>query len=418
MKQKGVLLVVFLLVFSILAIGSAAEPSKLHAKDGNIELNYLPVVTRPFAPRLEKFVANLVPPAVVTDIVDPGDGRLFIVTRDGRIQVSTPDGTLQPDLLLDIVDKVDDDGNEMGLLGLAVHPQFAANGQIFVYYCEEVVSSSKPPVFNAVVARYTVGESLPIDPETEKRILQIELPTTRHHGGAMHFGPQDGYLYIGVGDGGTGRDHAGNGQSKETLLGKILRIDVDNGSPYYAIPPDNPFVSDGKSRGEIWALGLRNPWRFSFDRQTGDMFIGDVGEESWEEINFIPAGSGGGQNFGWSCMEGPDVFRQDACMDNVTYIAPIFTYHHQLHGECAVAGGYMYRGEEVPELAGQFLFGDLCSTKLMSLKQDSQGAWTMRDYGRYGHFVTTFGERHDGELFLGDGNSGNIYQIVGIDQTG
>jgi len=417
MKQKVVLLFVFLLVVSSLAIGSAAEPSMLHAKDGEIELNYLPVVSRPWAPQLEKFVADLVPPAVVTDIVDPGDGRLFIVTRDGRIQVSAPDGTLQPDLLLDITDKVYDDGNEMGMLGLAVHPDFVTNGQIFVFYGEEIIFDSQPPVFRAIVARYVVGVDLPIDPATEKRILQIELPTTRHHGGAMHFGPQDGYLYIGIGDGGTGRDYAGNGQSKETLLGKILRIDVDNGSPYYAVPPDNPFVSDGTSRGEIWALGLRNPWRFSFDRQTGDMFIGDVGEETWEEINFIPAGSGGGQNFGWSCMEGPDVFKQEACEEDAKYIPPIFAYHHQLHGECAVTAGYMYRGEAVPELAGQFLFGDLCSTKLMSLKPDGEGVWSMRDYGRYGHFVTTFGERHDGELFLGDGNSGNIYQITGIAQT-
>jgi glucose/arabinose dehydrogenase len=416
MNQKIVLLVVFLMVISILAPGSAAEPPTLLAKDGEIDLNYLPVVSRPFAPQLKQFVTDLVPPAIVTDIVDPGDGRLFIATRDGRIQESTPDGSLQTELLLDIVDKVYDDGNEMGLVGMAVHPQFAANGQIFVYYGEAIVSSSNTLVYQTVVARYLVSEDRPIDPGTEERILEIELPTTRHHGGAMHFGPQDGYLYIAVGDGGTGRDYAGNGQSKETLLGKILRIDVDSGSPY-SIPPDNPFASDGISRGEIWALGLRNPWRFSFDSQTGDMFIGDVGEETWEEINYIPAGSNGGQNFGWSCMEGPNIFRQDACEENVNTIAPIFAYQHQLYAECAVTGGFVYRGDDIPELAGQYLFGDLCATRLMSLVSDGEGAWNMRDWGQYGLFVTTFGERSDGELLLGAGNNLNIFQITGIDQT-
>ncbi len=417
MNQKVVLPFVFLMVICILAAGSMVETSMLHAQNGETELNYLPVVSRPFAPQLNRFVTDLLPPAVVTDIVDPGDGRLFIATRDGRIQESDADGTLRPELLLDIVDKVYDDGNEMGLVGLAVHPQFAANGQIFVYYGEAVVSSSNNRlVYRAVVARYVVGENRPIDPATEERILEIELPTTRHHGGALHFGPQDGYLYVAAGDGGTGRDYVGNGQSTETLLGKILRIDVDGGSPY-AVPPDNPFASDGDSRGEIWALGLRNPWRFSFDRQTGDMFIGDVGEETWEEINFIPAGSSGGQNFGWPCMEGPGIFRQDACSENASYTAPIYAYQHQLHGECAVTGGFVYRGDDIPELAGQYLFGDLCATKLMSLVSEGEGAWRMRDWGPYGVFVTTFGERSDGELFLGAGNNRSIFQIAGIDET-
>lgn len=262
-----------------------------------------------------------------------------------------------------------------------------------------------------MIARYIVGQTGQADLTTEQRILHLLLPSPRHHGGALQFGPLDGYLYISIGDGHAGGDNA---QSTNTLLGKILRIDVNNGSPY-SKPPDNPFVSDNDSLDEIWALGLRNPWRISFDRVTGDMYIGDVGEFTWEEIDFIPSSSSGGENFGWPCMEGPVVYRQDTCDDSVNYTGPIFTYIHEAGAHCAVTSGYVYRDSQIPELSGQFLLADLCATNLWSLTPDGEQGWIAQDWGPYGSQFTTFGERSDGELFLGAAANSNIYQIVGID---
>jgi glucose/arabinose dehydrogenase len=389
---------------------AAVRPSSIKSAEEAISQLYLPVVGGPFKPTITPFISNMDPAPVVTDIVDPGDKRLFIAVREGRIMISTPDGTLQPDLLLDIRDRVYTDGNEMGLLGLAVHPNFASNGQIYVHYTERLIDAEtlKEDYFS-VIARYLVGANGIADPATEKRILRINLPTPRHHGGAVQFGPQDGYLYLSLGDGGTPEDIAGNAQSKDSLLGKILRIDVDGGDPY-AIPADNPFVNEEGSSGEIWAMGFRNPWRFSFDRQNGDMFIGDVGEFTWEEIDHIPAGSGGGANFGWPCMEGPEVFNPEACDPDITYTPPIFFY---LQDQCAaVTAGYMYRGAQIPDLVGRFLLADLCKGTIWSLRQDDQGRWNSTNYGDYGPNFTTFGERSDGELFMGANRNKNIYQIV------
>jgi glucose/arabinose dehydrogenase len=402
-RNKILISLTLVIVMALITIG-IQDTTRLQAESSEEVKFYLPAVFSPFAPQLEPFVTEIVPPNIITDIVDPGDGRFFIATRDGRIQISLPDGSVAPDLLLDIRDKVYDDGNEMGLIGLTTHPDFAENGYIYVSYMEEIEN-----IYYYVLARYHVGLDNQADPTTEQRILHFQQPTSRHNGGDLHFGPLDGYLYITVGDGGTGGDFGGYAQSTETLLGKILRIDVNDGSPY-SIPTDNPFISDGNSRAEIWALGFRNPWRMSFDRETGDIYIGDVGESTWEEVNFIPAGSGGGENFGWPCMEGPDVFRPDVCEAEKTYVAPIFSFRHE-EGSCAsIIGGYVYRGSQVKEIAGHYLLGNLCGGKLWSLIPDGEEGWSVKDWGLTNKTITTFGERHDGELFIG---AKDIYQIVG-----
>ncbi len=407
MNRRFGLFVVTIFAMAVAAVLSIQGAADLRAKNEETLLAYLPVINGPFVPQLEGFVTDLVPPTVITDIVDPGDGRFFIATRDGRIQISSPDGSVQPDLLVDISDRVYDDGNESGLVGLAVHPEFTANPLIFAFYTELV----EEKVY-AVLARYSVGPSGLADPATEVRLLRIFMTTPRHHAGALQFGPQDGYLYVSIGDGGTGRDGGNFGQRTDTLRGKILRIDVDNGLPY-TIPVDNPYVDDPDSLDEIWASGLRNPWRISFDKETGDMYIGDVGEEDWEEINFIPGGSAGGQNFGWSCSEGPDIFQPDHCVEDVTYTAPIYYYPHSQTGCGSVTAGFVYRGTEIPELAGQFIFGDLCRGRLWSMKPDGEQGWDVRNWGETGKNITTFGERYDGELFLG---ANKVYQIVGTGQ--
>ncbi len=405
MKNKRIIAVLLIMAIGAVAAASLASTARLRAKGQEETAVYLPVIRRLFQPQLEPYVTNIVPPAVVTDIVDPGDGRLFIATRDGRIQIIDQGGDLLPDLLLDIRNKVYDDGNEMGLVGLAAHPDYADNGTLFVFYTEE-----ENDLFYAVLARYTAAAGGVADADGEERILQIEVPTERHHGGALQFGPLDGYLYVAIGDGGTGLDFVGNAQSKETLMGKILRIDVDSAFPY-AIPADNPFAAESGSRGEIWALGLRNPWRISFDSATGDMFLGDVGESTWEEINFIPAGSGGGANFGWPCMEGPEVFRENACADAVDYVAPIFAYAHK--NNCgSVVGGYVYRGAGMPDFFGDYFFADLCAGNIWSMRSADGLNWAVRDWGPAGINITTFGERIDGELFLGAVFNRRIYQFV------
>lgn len=412
MNRRSGLVVVTLIVLAIAAVVSIQGAADLRAESKEDLLAYLPVINSPFAPQLTRFVTDLAPAAdgsavVITDIVDPGDGRFFIASRDGRIQISSPDGSVQPDLLLDISDRVYDDKNESGLVGLAVHPEFPANPHIFVYFTELV----EQEVY-AVLAKYTVGPDGKADATTEERLLHIWMSTARHHAGGLQFGPQDGYLYISVGDGGTGLDSGNYGQRTNTMRGKILRIDVNNGL-HYTVPADNPYVDDPHSLDEIWASGLRNPWRFSFDEETGDMYIGDVGETSWEEINFIPGGSGGGQNFGWSCTEGPDLFQPGHCIEGVTYSAPIFFYPHSQTGCGSVTAGFVYHGKQIPELSGQYIFGDLCRGRLWSLKPDGEQGWAVRNWGITGKNITTFGERHDGELFLG---AKDVYQIVGTGQ--
>ena len=327
-----------------------------------------------------------------------GTGRLFIVEQAGRIQVAQ-NGQLLPETYLDITSRVGSQGNEQGLLGLAFHPRYAENGFFYVNYTDLNGDT--------VIARFQVSPDNPnrADPGSEKRLLSVRQPFPNHNGGAVVFGP-DGYLYLGLGDGGSAGDPQGNGQSLETLLGKILRIDVDNGDPY-AIPPDNPFASGG-GQAEIWAYGLRNPWRFSFDRLTGDLYIGDVGQNQVEEIDFLPANAPGGANFGWNFFEGSSAY-QGAPPADLQTIPPVAEYSHDMG--CSVTGGVVYRGSRLPDWQGIYLFGDYCSGLVWGLARDAQGNWQYKVlFERVGQ-ITSFGQDDEGEVYLVD--QGGVVYVLG-----
>jgi glucose/arabinose dehydrogenase len=325
------------------------------------------------------------------DIRDAGGGRLFVVEQIGTIRVMTSNGVL-PDPFLDLRDRVGISANEQGLLGLALHPDYASNGRFFVNYTDLDGDT--------VISRFQVSaEPNRADPSSETAILQIDQPFPNHNGGGLAFGP-DGYLYIGMGDGGSGGDPRGNAQSLDTLLGKMLRINVDGAEPY-TTPPDNPFPS----RPEIWAYGLRNPWRFSFDPLTHDLYIADVGQNVWEEVNFQPAGALGGANYGWNILEGTHEYEGGAT-EGLT--PPVAEYSHD--GNCSVTGGVVVRDPALPELMGVYLYGDYCSGLIWGLVRDSGGAWQSALLFQTGLNVSTFGQGVAGEVYLAD-HEGALYRL-------
>jgi glucose/arabinose dehydrogenase len=329
-----------------------------------------------------------------------GDGswRLFVLEQTGLIRI-IHDGNLLPQPFLDISDRVSCCG-ERGLLGLAFPPNYSENGNFYVNYTDRNGDT--------VIARFSVSDN----PdraliESEERLLQVPQPYGNHNGGVVEFGP-DGYLYLGLGDGGSAGDPQGYGQTLDTLLGKILRLDVHGGDPY-DIPPDNPFASPGDDRGllEIWAYGLRNPWRFSFDRLTGDLYIADVGQNAWEEINFLPAGSPGGANFGWNYFEGNHPHRGDPPPD-LELVFPVAEYDHSLG--CSVTGGVVYRGSALPAWDGVYLYGDYCSGNVWGLVRNTEGEWQEELLFETGVLITSFGEDEVGEVYLVD-YDGMIYRL-------
>ncbi len=331
-----------------------------------------------------------------------GSGRLFIVQQTGQIRVH--DGTqLLATPFLDIGSLISCCG-ERGLLGLAFHPQYAANGYFFVDYTNAAG--------NTVVARYRVSGNPDVaDPASATVVLSQPQPFTNHNGGEIAFGP-DGYLYVALGDGGSGGDPQDNGQDLGTLLGKILRIDVD--SLPYTIPADNPFVANPAARAEIWAWGLRNPWRFSFDRTTGDLFIADVGQGNWEEIDFQPAASGGGENYGWRRMEGAHCYNPATGCNDGTLVLPILEYSHALG--CSVTGGYRYRGSQLPSLFGVYLYSDFCSGVLWGATRGQNGSWSAQQLLGTSYNITSFGQDEAGELYVVDQGTG-VYRITSTDPT-
>jgi glucose/arabinose dehydrogenase len=357
-----------------------------------------------FMVSLEPIISGLVEP---TTIASAGDGRLFVAQRGGSIRVIEQNGQLLPLPYLDIEDRVGSAENwEQGLIGLAFHPDYGSNGLFYVNYTDSTGDSQ--------IARFQVSTDDPneADASTEVSVLAVEQPTVIHNGGQLAFGP-DGYLYIGLGDGGWLSDPDNNAQNMELLLGKILRLAVSTSSapPYYSVPDDNPFAGLPDAAGEIWALGLRNPWRFSFDRLTGDMFIGDVGNFRQEEIDYEPSGSPGGANYGWRCYEGNLSHNLTDCGPPGDYAFPIHDYSH-IPG-CAVTGGYVYRGSQYPLMDGYYLFTDLCSGEIWSLHRDSpDGQWQAIWRGGSVLWLSTFGEAADGELYVADYYGGTIYQLT------
>ncbi len=320
-----------------------------------------------------------------------GSGRLFIVEQAGRIRIFQ-NGELLPTPFLDIRPQVGSSGNEQGLLGLAFHPRFTQNGYFYVNYTDRRGDT--------VIARFQVSQDPNLaDPNSEKILLTVDQPFPNHNGGVLTFGP-DGYLYAGLGDGGSAGDPFDNAQNTATRLGKILRLDVDGGDPY-RIPPDNPFGN------EVWAYGLRNPWRISFDRQTGDLWIGDVGQNAWEEIDFLPAGSPPGANFGWSLLEGNHPYNGDP---QPGLIPPVAEYPHEMNrGGCSVTGGYVYRGAALPEWQGIYLFGDYCTGFVWGLIRSGSG-WQAEVLFDTPFNISTFGVDESGEIYLAD-LQGAVYRL-------
>lgn len=350
--------------------------------------------------KAEPVVTGLSSPVDITHAGD-GSGRLFIILQGGRIVIFDGVQILSPPFL-DITSLVSS-GGERGLLGAAFHPNYGGNGFFYVSYTDSAGDS--------VIARYSVS----LDPNRADStsgviLLTIPQPFSNHNGGQLHFGP-DGYLYIGIGDGGSGGDPQNNGQDLGTLLGKIIRIDVDSGLPF-TVPPDNPFVGIVGAREEIWSYGLRNPWRFSFDRLTGDMFIGDVGQGSWEEVDFQPANSTGGENYGWRLMEGNSCFNPAINCNNGTLTLPILVYDHSVG--CSVTGGYLYRGSKNPNLNGLYLYGDFCSGLIWGAQEDGLGGWNTTVLLDTNFSISTFGEDESGEIYFAhlSATDGAIYQVV------
>ena len=320
--------------------------------------------------------------------VDDGSDRLFIVEQRGVIYTVDSSRAIKS-VFMDIQDRVNDSGNEEGLLGLAFHPNYAENGLFFVNYTDRGGDT--------VIARFhvTPGPNL-ADPSSEVILLRVKQPFSNHNGGALAFGP-DGYLYVGLGDGGSAGDPLGNAQKLDTFLGKILRLDVDSAESY-GIPADNPFGN------ELWAYGLRNPWRMSFDSATGDLYIGDVGQGEWEEIDFVSAGTGGGMNYGWNILEGTHPYNGNQ-QDGL--IPPIAEYRHE-QGRCSVTGGYVYRGS-IPEWNGIYFYGDYCTGEIWGLIRSGEGWQAQVLFDADGN-ITSFGQDESGEVYLAM-DSGQILRL-------
>jgi glucose/arabinose dehydrogenase len=415
-KNRPIPLIIALSLAIIVLLAFSSQAQTISARSAT----EAPAVTWP-AIDTTQIAADLVNPVQVTHAGD-GSNRIFIVEQIGRIRIFTNTLVNQP--FLDIQDRVWYSG-EQGLLGLAFPPDYDSKGYFYVYYTNKDPNSIGYNVGDNVVSRFHLSSSQnQADPNSEEIILPLAHPIRENHnGGQLAFGP-DGYLYIGTGDGGGGGDPDENAQDPGSLLGKILRIDVDNtptppvtdahmlylpitprdqsgptSQAAYAIPPDNPFVGQAGYRPEIWALGLRNPWRFSFDRMTSDLYIGDVGQSTREEVDFQPADSSGGENYGWDCREGDLPYEPNNCDPSVVLTEPIYTYATHVNGTCSVTGGFVYRGSIYSSMQGIYFFGDYCQGIVKGLQQET-GTWVEQDLLPTGMRLLGFGEDEQGELYI------------------
>jgi len=333
-------------------------------------------------------------------IVNAGDTRLFVVQRGGAIRILNANGTINATNFL-MLSSIISSGGERGLLGLAFHPNYATNGYFYVNYTRIGDGAT-------VIARYSVSSTNPdvADASSALVLLTISQPFSNHNGGSLAFGP-DGYLYIGMGDGGSAYDPNNSGQNINTLLGKMLRIDVNSGTPY-GIPPTNPYAGAIPGSDEIWAVGMRNPWKFSFDSQTGDLWIADVGQNAIEEINKAPS-TAAGLNYGWRCYEGNSPFNTTGCSIITNYVFPVTDYTHAASGGCSITGGYVYRGATYPNLQGKYLFSDYCNNKIGYIA-NTGGAITWSN--AFSGNISTFGQDVTGELYVAGLSNGIISKIV------
>lgn len=393
-----------ILALLLLALPVAAQQESLPAlyRETPPDANLLRLEALPLTDAASGQPYEMRRPLFLTHAGD-GTGRLFLLEQGGRISVINPE-TNARQLFLDLSEKVTWDANtggytERGLLGLAFAPDYAESGLFYVNYTDRNGAS--------VLARYRVSADNPdaADINSAEILFTVPQPFPNHNGGHLAFGP-DGYLYVSLGDGGSANDPLGAGQNIELLLGKILRLDVSQPGAY-SIPADNPFVG-AAGLDEIWAYGLRNVWRFSFDRATGDLYMGDVGQNQYEEINFEPAGSGGGFNYGWNAFEASRVFNRNVSAPNA--VLPIAEYDHSLG--CSVTGGYVYRGAALAEaLDGVYLYGDYCSGRVWAAYRSPQGAWNSGVFLETGLQISSFGEDEAGELYVVD-YGGRLFRIL------
>ena len=342
------------------------------------------------------------------DITNAGDDRLFIVEQPGEISIIQSSGTVNSTPFLDITSIVNDGGSEQGLLGMAFHPDYSSNGYFYVHYTNSAGDGQ--------ISRFNVSSGDPdiADNLSEFPILTVSQPYSNHNGGCINFGP-DNYLYIGLGDGGSAGDPGNRSQDSTELLGKMLRIDVDGGTPY-SIPASNPFVGNPGCLDEIWSIGLRNPWKFSFDRSTGDLWIGDVGQNAWEEINFQQAASMGGENFGWRCYEASATYSMSGCSSlSGDYAWPAYEYSQSgaPPNGCSVTGGVVYRGSEFPNLNGHYLFTDFCDSWIYSLYWTGS-SWASVNHGTFTGNFSSFGEDYLGEVYIASLYDGKIYKVTDL----
>ena len=392
------------LVVAALLVASACQPTSTRTPSaapqtpgpGATQRASTPPNSLDFAVALERFAEVQGGPLAIAAPND-GTGRLFVASQAGQIWSVGGDGAVRPDPMIDLSPFIVS-GGEQGLLGLDLHPDFPADPRAFVNYTGENGDTS--------ISSISLDPENPdrFDVDSLRQLLFIDQPYANHNGGGTVFGP-DGYLYLALGDGGAGGDPHDNGQRLDTLLGKILRIDVDADGREYGIPDGNPFV-DADGKDEIWQYGLRNPWRFSFDRETGDLWIGDVGQGAWEEIDV--ARGMGGLNFGWNVMEGAHCFRNEGCSQDGPTL-PVTEYGHDLG--CTVIGGYVYRGEAFPDLAGAYLFADYCSGQIFAIDSATSSLTEPAQVGQSEGNVSAFGEGANGELYITT-LEGTIYRVT------